>query len=118
MQHVERIKDALGVSGVDAETYFWRHAPDDDCPKGAQIDLIIDRADRVVDVCEMKFTGKPYAIDKDDDENLKTKLEVFRSATGTRKSVQLVFVTAAGLARTKYSGLVNREVTLDDLFSD
>ena len=117
MQHVPQIKMALGIQGVEAETYMWKHVPDESSPQGAQIDLIIDRADRVVDICEMKFTGKPYAIDKDAFANRQAKIDVFRTVTGTRKGIQLVFVTSAGLARTQYSGIVNREITLDDLFT-
>ena len=78
---------------------------------------MIDRADRVVDICEMKFTSRPYVIDKDAAANLRTKAEAFRSVTKTTKSIQLVMVTSSGLARTMYSGVVNREVSLDDLFA-
>ena len=113
----ENVKKLAGILGVEAETYMRKHVPDESSPQGAQIDLIIDRADRVVDVCEMKFTGKPYAIDKDAFANLQTKIDVFRTVTGTRKGIQLVFVTSAGLARSMYSGIVNREITLDDLFT-
>lgn len=116
-QHIDQIKRALGISGVNAEVYAWRHVADDAYPQGAQIDLLIDRADRVVDICEMKFTSRPYVIDKDAAANLRTKAEAFRSVTKTTKSIQLVMVTSSGLARTMYSGVVNREVSLDDLFA-
>lgn len=72
MQHIGQIKKALGVSGVSAEIYAWRYVADDTYPQGAQIDLLIDRADRVVDICEMKFTGRAYAIDKEVSANLRT----------------------------------------------
>ena len=116
-QHIDQIKRSLGILGVNAEVYTWRHVADDAYPQGAQIDLLIDRADRVVDICEMKFTGRPYAIDKDAAANLCTKVEAFRNVTKTTKSIQLVMVTSSGLARTMYSGVVNREVSLDDLFA-
>ena len=117
LQHIEQIKKALGISGVHAVAYAWSHEADEYHPKGAQIDLVLDRADRIVNICEMKFTNGPYSIDNSAAENLRMKIEAFAAATKTRKGIQLVAVSAAGLANTMYSGMVNRIVTLDDLFS-
>lgn len=117
LQHIEQIKKALGISGVYSIAYAWRHEADECYPKGVQIDLVLDRADRIVNVCEMKFTSGPYAIDKSAAENLRAKVEAFAAATKTRKGIQLVVISAEGLAKTMYSGMINRSVTLDDLFS-
>ena len=81
-----------------------------------QIDLVIERADNTIDICEMKFTEHEFTITKDYDNTLRHKLATFIDETKTRKSVQLVFVTSSGLLRNMYSGRVQAEVTLDDLF--
>lgn len=64
---------------------------------GKQIDLIIDRRDRVINLCEMKFSLSEYAIDKDYDENLRKRIETFRKNSKTKKAVQIVFVTTYGV---------------------
>ena len=114
--HIPQIKAALGVSGVRTQVYCWRHVADDDYPVGAQIDMLIERADHVINICEMKFSTRPYSIEKAYLSQLKTKLGAFEQVTKTRSAVHLTFVTAAGLLRNKHSGIVQSEVTLDDLF--
>ncbi len=116
--HVRQIKKALGVSGVLTQVYCWRHVADDIHPVGAQIDMLIERADRVINVCEMKFTTRPFSIDKVYLERLKMKLGVFEQVTKTRSAIHLTFVTAAGLLQNKYAGIVQSEVTLGDFFRD
>ena len=114
--HVRQIKQALGVSGVLTQVYCWRHVADDVYPIGAQIDMLIERADRVVNICEMKFSAQPFSIEKNYLERLKAKLGAFKQVTKTRLAIHLTFVTAAGLLHNKYSGIVQSEVTLEDLF--
>ena len=114
--HIPQIKAALGVSGVRTQVYCWRHVADDVYPAGAQVDMLIERADHVINVCEMKFSMRPFSIEKAYLAQLKTKLGAFEQLTKTRSAVHLTFVTAAGLLRNKHSGIVQSEVTLDDLF--
>lgn len=118
LQHVRQIRAALGISGVHVETYSWNHAPDDVWPEGAQIDLLLDRADGVINVCEMKFSSDVFAIDARTEKALLRKLAVFAGVTRTRKAVHLTMVTSFGLLRNAHSGRVQSEVTLDDLFRD
>ena len=114
--HVPQIKAALGVSGVLTQVYCWHHIADDVYPAGAQIDMLIERADHVVNVCEMKFSKRPFSIEKEYLSQLKTKLGAFEQLTKTRSAIHLTMVTSAGLLRNKHSGIVQSEVTLDDLF--
>jgi AAA+ ATPase superfamily predicted ATPase len=118
LQHIAQIKAALGVSGVLTRVFSWRHVPDDVHPDGAQIDLLLERADRVIDVCEMKWCDGAYAIDKAGERKLRNRLETFRVVTGTRCAVQLVMVTPEGVVRNAHSGVVQAEVSLDDLFAN
>ena len=86
--------------------------------KGTQIDLIIDRRDETINLCECKFSTDAYAISQDYAERLNSRKETFRALTGTRKSLHTTMVTTYGLKRNKYSDVVLREVTMDDLFRD
>ena len=109
LQHIEGIKAALGISGVLANVHSWRNA-------NAQIDLLIDRRDGIVNVCEMKYWSGPYAMTADDAASLLRKKEEFKAATKTRKAVHLAMVTSFGVRRNAHSGDVQSFVTLDDLF--
>ena len=117
--HTEQIKAKLGISGVLTGEYAWSSKGDEDLGiPGAQVDMVIDRRDRVIDLCEMKYSVRSYVIDKSYDEDLRNKIESFREGTGTNKSIQLVMVTTYGVKENKYSGIVGNQVLLDDLFKE
>ena len=118
LQHSSQMRRALGIAGVHTETYAWRHRADETYPQGAQIDLLLDRADNVINVCEMKYAKGRYLLDKDALENLEEKAEVFRAVSKTRKAVHLTMVTSSGLVRNAYANQIQSEVTLDDLFAE
>ena len=83
---------------------------------GAQIDLLIDRQDRVINLCEIKFSDREFVIEKEYDRNLRNKIGTFIDGTGCRKSIMLTMITPYGVKRGKYSSLVTNQVVLDDLF--
>ena len=116
LQHSRQIKAALGISGVETKESAWRCASRDPDIRGAQIDLVIERADRVTNLCEMKFANEAFAIDAEYAAKLREKVGAFKRETGTRSNCHLTFVTTFGLRRNKYSSIVQSEVTLDDLF--
>ena len=113
--HQQQVKRALGIDGVQAEIYPW-HALGDASNSGAQIDMLIDRADRVINLCEMKFTQSDFTISKDYDERLRKKLSVLLEMTEGKRNVQVTLVTTFGLKSNMYSNRVQRVVTLKDLF--
>ena len=113
--HQQQVKRALGIDGVQAEIYPW-HATGDAANARAQIDMLIDRADRVMNLCEMKFTQSDFTISKDYDERLREKLSVLLEMTGNKRNVQVTLVTTFGLKQNMYSSRVQRVVTLNDLF--
>ena len=117
LQHVNKIKEAIGIGGVDAEVGCWRHVADEQCPHGAQIDLVIDRADNVVDLCEMKCTDSPYRILEGDMSEMKRRCEIYRMVTRTRKSIHMLLVSANGTEPGMYRNEINCEVTLNELFT-
>ncbi len=94
MKHVDRIKEGLGISGIHAVEGSWIGRSE---WQGAQVDLLIDRDDNVITLCETKFTSGPFRIDKRYAEELARKVRTFITETGTRKSVFLTFITTYGL---------------------
>lgn len=111
--HLPQIKKALGISGVHTEAYSWRSKESEN---GAQIDLLINRADRVINICEMKFTGSDFTIDKSYDSELRHKVQIFTDEQRPDKSLYLTFVTTFGLTPNEYSGRIQNVITMEDLF--
>ena len=118
LAHVDRIKAALGISGVASTVASWRCKRTDGGLSGAQIDLVISRADNVVNICEMKFAKGEYEIDAEEAARMRIRKEAFVRETGFRGGVHLTFVTPYGVKRNKYWNMVQSEVTLDDLFRE
>jgi len=114
--HVQQIKQKLGIGGVATRVCPWRVDFDEELGEGAQIDMLIDRADNVINICEMKFSDSKYIISKDDSADLKWKRSRFIVTTHTKKSVHLTMVTSEGVMANKYSGEIQSQVTSDDLF--
>jgi len=116
IKHVEQIKEALKISGINASYGNWMENYHE---IGAQVDLLIDREDNVINLCEIKFCNTAFTIDKKYAEELNSKLNTFRVSTKTRKSVFLTFITTYGLKDNEYSKqLVQNSLTLDALFLD
>ena len=114
MSHTAGIKKALGISGIQTMTSSWRSSSTE---TGAQIDLVIDRRDQIVNLFEIKFSIDTFSIDKKYAEVLRNKISAFKAETGTRKSVFLAFITTFGLKTNPYSmGLVQNDLTMDCLF--
>ena len=112
--HVEQIKRALGIWGIETREMAWRAKKD----SRAQIDLLIDRRDDVISVCEMKFARGPFAIDADYAAALTAKLDAFTREARPRKALHLTMITAEGVARNAHYDVVQREIIADDLFAD
>ena len=111
--HVSQIKKSLGISGVLTEASSWRSKA---ASPGAQIDLVLDRADKIINLCEMKFASDVYTIDKSYSRRLREKKAAFLAETGTRKAAHTTLVTTYGLKRNEYSAEILFQVTMDGLF--
>ena len=112
--HLAQIRRKLGISGVITYTSAWRNIDED---AGVQIDLIIDRNDNVINVCEIKFSRKELTITKNDDKNLRNKVWTFAEKTHTKKAVHITLITTYGVKQNEYRGNIQSEVLLDDLFT-
>ncbi len=114
--HISQIKKALGIAAVNTVEFSWRAEGTDEYP-GAQIDLIIRRADRVINICEMKFCIGDYLLDKVDDASLRNKISAYQRLTRCKEAIHPILVTTYGLIPNKYSHNIQKTVTMDDLFA-
>ena len=116
LKHVRQIKDALGIGSVYTEESVWQSKPDQNTP-GAQVDLLIDRRDGVINLCEIKFATDSYSLTKFYAQNLEQKVRSFTSLSGTKKTVFLTFISTYGVKnKEQFAGLIQSEVTMDALF--
>ena len=113
LNHVDQIKSALGISGISSNVFSWAGKGYD---RSAQIDMLIDRADRTINLCEMKFHNKPYTMTKNDEEDIERKVSSFKEATKTDKSIIVTMITTTGLERNEHSEGIQKVITLDQLF--
>ena len=109
-----QIKKALGIDQIGTEYYSWRS---NDPNQRAQVDLIIERADRLINICEIKYSATTYTIDKSEDMKLRIRQAAFVDQTGTRYGIMPTFVTTYGLTPNGYASSVMHSVTMDDLFA-
>ncbi len=115
LSHGYQIKKALGIQGILSNELSWRGSIED---KSVQIDLLIDRRDQVINLCEIKFSINKFTIDAQYAENLRNKISVFKQVSKTKKSVFLTLITTYGIENNKYvGGLVQNQITMDDLFA-
>ena len=113
--HIPQIKNALGIPQVSTTISKWV-LQGSSSAKGSQIDMIIDRADNIVDLCEMKFSNGQYAIDKSYDMTLRERMQSLSDRLPKRKMPHLIFITSFCLKQNEYASLVQDNITLDDLF--
>ena len=114
LNHHKQIEQALGIAGVITNVFSWttsQRAVDK-----AQIDLIIKRADKVINVCEMKFYDGDYVMKKKDYDEIERRIRAFRTAGNIRMAIHPVLVTTYGLTNNQYSSIFQNVVTLKDLF--
>lgn len=126
LNHVDQIVDGLGIGGIINTPCTWYYRPtsavkdnediDEDLRTGAQIDLLIDRSDKIVSVCEMKYSDTEYEIDKAYDKRVQDRLRTFKKVTKTTKSLQLVYITPHGLYNNMYARNVRKQITAEQLF--
>ena len=118
LHHIWQIKNKLGITGVLSNVCSWNSKSfvdsDGTVWKGGQIDLLIDRKDDVINLCEMKFTGEEYMITADYEKTLRERTALFKHIT--KKAINCTFVTTYGVRQNSHSGIVNSELTMEDLF--
>ncbi|WP_421795871.1 AAA family ATPase [Haliscomenobacter sp.] len=114
--HKKEILKALGISGIRTSISYLT-LKDESGKMAAQIDMLIDRADNVVNLCEIKFANDVYALTKSEANNIRNKMTQLRAQLKKRKSIFPVMITTFGCEKNMhYLGLIHNQVELDDLF--
>ncbi|MBR0092377.1 MAG: ATP-binding protein [Lachnospiraceae bacterium] len=114
LEHVRQIKSALGIAGVRTNSFPWISRKK---KGGAQIDLVIERDDGITNLCEMKYTDKPFTVTAAVEEELLHKKEVFREETKTKQTLKTVLVSASGVAGVAHTEHISQILTLEELFA-
>ena len=118
MQHHQQIKERLHIDTIGTAISSWRQTADRTSgQEGAQIDMIIERADRIIHLCEMKYSISQYTLTDKYEETVRNRAAIFQAATATTKAVVHTFVTTFGVKDGKHKSIVHSEVTMDDLFT-
>lgn len=112
--HIEQIKGALGINGISTTQSAWSRREDGE--EGAQIDLIIDRSDNVVNLCELKFYSKVFNVEKNYHRTLLSRQELLEGMISPKKVIHQTLVTTYGLQYSEYSGIFDHVIIMDDLF--
>jgi len=116
IKHIHRIKRALGISGIFSQesSYYFKGNRREE---GFQIDMLIDRSDNSINICEMKFYGSEYELSRKEAEVLRKRREVFRAKTVTKKYLINTLITTYGLKTNQHSaGIIDKVVVLDQFF--
>ena len=111
--HISKIKQALGISGIASDVCSWYYRSSG---HRAQIDLVIDRSDKCIDLCEMKYSDRDFELKKDYVEYLKERRDLFRDVTKTAKTLRLTLITSSGIKPGKHLSSIQGKLTIDDLF--
>lgn len=117
LQHIEQIKQAIGISGIVSNVYSWQYIPKNKDEKGTQIDMLIDRDDRTINLCEIKYSQGEYEMTEAYAKALQDKLSVFQNVTKTKKGVSLLMITSYGVKRNPWANDIHIQLTMDDLFA-
>lgn len=116
--HTEQIRNALGISGVLTTACSWVCKADPEKGiEGSQVDLLLVRNDHVINLLEMKYSDKPYAISGQVFDDLQRKRNDLYLATNTTYAIHLTMVTPAGIVQNSYAKDIQSEVTMNDLFT-
>ena len=110
---MQQIKAALGFASVSTEFYAWKSKQTED---GAQIDIVIDRADNTINICEVKYSEDLYSLDKDEFLKIQNRIKAFKDVTGTRSSIIPTMITTFGMKDGMYSDHIIAKIDMDDLF--
>ena len=116
LNHIKQIKVALGISGVSTNQSVL-HIQGNENTSGKQIDLIIERKDDVVNVCEIKYYGDIFSVDKKYYETLLGRVNYVTSLISKKSVVQNTLITTFGLKKNEYSGIFSKSICLNDLFN-
>ena len=113
MAHIQQIKQALHIDTISTLSYSWRSKT---TIPAAQIDIIIERADKIVNICEVKYSQDEYVLNKEEYDKICKRKNAFIQETGLRHTPWITMITTEGVAQGKYSEMIQSQVRLYELF--
>ena len=113
MAHIGQIKHALRIDAISTVNYSWRSKTS---TPAAQIDIVIERADKIVNICEVKYSQEAYKLEKEEYDKMCKRKNAFIQETGLRHTPWLTMITTEGIAPGKYAEMIQSQVGLDGLF--
>jgi len=117
VKHLINIKTALGIAGVQTYSAKWYYRPNNKNHDGCEIDLLIDRADQCINLCQIKYYDSEFVIDKSYANKLRKQKQIFIEQTKTKKAIFTTLITTYGAKKNEYYlELIDKEIVLDDLF--
>ncbi len=116
--HIGKIKDALGISGVITSQSAWSKRAEEDNNDSAQIDMIINRNDNVINMCEMKFYSGDFTVDKSYHTTLINRQKLLSTLIPRKSVIHGTLITTYGVTYNEYSGDFVKVITLKDLFKE
>lgn len=115
--HIPQIKHALSIGGVVTNEYSWSVRKTEERP-GAQIDLLLDRGDQTINICEIKYSASSeYTLDEEEETKILSRRERFMEETGSTKAVHLTLITTRGLTQNSHSDIFQSVVVAESLFN-
>ena len=114
LDSVAQLKRALRIDGISTLCYSWRSR---ESVPSVQINIIIERADGIVNVCEVKYSQGEYVLDKEEYDRIIRRKDTFIRETGLRHAPWTTLITTEGIARGKYADMIQSSITLDSLFA-
>ena len=115
LKHIHQIKEALKIGGVQTQASYWKSSAAG--KKNSEIDLVIDRADQCINLCEIKFCNSIYEVTKSYAQELQAKKEAFKTKTKTRKTLFITLITPFGASiNTAFLSSVDNQIVIDELF--
>ncbi|MEM6770251.1 MAG: ATP-binding protein, partial [Bacteroidota bacterium] len=116
LKHLSQIREGLRIGGIYSEASSFQHRATSAIP-GVQIDLLIDRNDHIINLCEIKFYATDFLLDKAGMEAIRRKVALFKAATQSRKQIQVTLITTFPIAENQYSqSIIDQALTMEDLF--
>ena len=113
MLHLPQIKQSLSIGGIATATSSWRS---NNAEHHYQIDMVIDRADRIINLCEMKYSETDYIVSAAFIKDQKRKIHDFRQITGTKYAIHSTLITTYAVENNAYAGELQAVITAEDLF--
>jgi uncharacterized protein len=115
IKHIQGIKQALGIAGIYSQQASFIKRKDE-VSAGCQIDLLIDRADNAINICDMKYYGGLYTLTEAELKNLQQKKNIFQEATKTKKQLFITLITTQGLYSNAFAQLIDKQLDMNALF--